>query len=274
MSTKAFIHSYKYQIKKAVFTPIISLTASITCFFLLIVGLTLILGDSFDTIYLFCPAMDAFMGMFFLIYGATHFNDFMNTGAANGVSRTTSLITMLASAFTSSAVNSVIISIISPLINSDIDIGELWLLEFLYGNKIFFRIHGENPFITGLRFIGICIFMLFLLYCVGMLFGAICYKLPTKATAVFAIAFGLFITMGYPLTYVILLERGIDIEPIKDRILEAIGRFFGVAYLNGTMYGNFVQGVFAMLAVSAVCALLAWVIVRRSSAKPAPIRND
>ncbi len=274
MSTKAFIYSYKYQIKKAVLTPIISLTASITCVFLISVLFFLLLKEPGDSISLSNPAMDVFMGMFFLIYGAAHFNDFMNTGAANGVSRTTSLIAMLASAFTSSIISSVVISIVSPLINSESPLGEFGLLEFLYGSKLFFRIHGENPFITGLRFIGICIFLLFLLYCVGMLFGAICYKLSTKATAVFAIAFGFFLTMGYPVTYAILIQRGIDIEPIKNRILEAIGRFFGIAYLNGTMNGNFVQGVLAMLAVSAVCALLAWVIVRRSSAKPAPIRND
>ena len=274
MSTKAFIHSYKYQIKKAVISPIISLTASIACVFLISVLFCVLLKEPFDSVSLSCPAMDVFMGMFFLIYGASYFNDFMNTGAANGVSRTTTLISMLASAFTSSTVSSVIISIVSPLINSESSLGEFGLLEFLYGNKLFFRLHGENPFITGLRFIGICIFMLFLLYCVGMLFGSICYKLSTKATAIFVIAFGFFLTMGYPVTYAILFERGIDIEPIKDRVLEAIGRFFGIAYLNGTMYGNFVQGVLAMLAVSAVCALLAWVIVRRSSAKPATIRNN
>lgn len=275
MSMRCFISSYKYQLRRIIVTAITSIITAVAVM-LLMTGL---INYSIDGKFTFedagTPCLDLFAAFILFIYGCTYIPEFMNTGAANGTSRTTTLIAAMASFFTSSAICSAVVSVISPLVNlicgGDTD---CFLLEIFYGEKRFFMFYGENAFLVRIRYFLMCTFFIFLCAAVGMAFSSIYYKLPRKGNVIFSIILMVIAFFGYPFTNIMLEKRGIDLDEILVEFTYSLGRLFGMAHVNGSQAGNFVQGAFMMFIFAAVCGVIAWLFVRRANVKPAPIRGD
>lgn len=274
MSKQGFISSYKYQLRRIIISSTLSVAAAVVAM-LLIAGLVnySIEGRfSFENAGL--PFLDLLTAFMFFIYGCVYIPEFMNTGAANGVSRTTTLIAAMASNFTGSAICSAAVSVISPIVNLLDNGADYFLLEMCYGEKSVYRLYGENAFLVRIRFFLMCTFFAFLCAAVGMAFSSVFYKLPRKGNMILGVALMVIFFFGYPVTYSILEKRGIDLDAILNEFFDGVGRLMGMAHVNGSQAGNCVQGAFMMFIFAAVCGVIAWLFVRRSSVKPAPIRGE
>lgn len=275
MSKQGFISSYKYQLRRAVFLPVIGVVAVIVVN-LLMSGLVAYSFDGkFSLEYAGTEGIDTIAAFMFFIIGCTLIPEFMNMGAANGVSRITTIFASMASYFTSSAICSAFVSVVSPLIsllcgNS----GECFVLEILYGERRLYQFYGESAFVARIRFFVMITFFCFLCSAAGMALASIYYKLPRKGTIIFSVILVTFIFFGYPVSKMMLEKRGIDIDEILKKFFEGIGRLFGMAHVKGSMAGNCVQGAFMMFIFAAVFGVIAWLFVRRANVKPAPIRGE
>ena len=275
MSKQSFISSYKYQLRRVILPPVIAISATVATMLLMagIIGYSI--DGKFTLEYAGAPCIDAMAGFMFFLYGIIFIPEFMNMGAANGVSRTTTLAASLASFFTSSAICSAVVSVISPLVSLICgDGGEMFLLELFYGEKRFYMFYGENAFLVRVRFFLMITFLCFLCAAVGMAFSSIYYKLPRKGNIIFSIILMLICFFGYPFSKIILEKYGINIDEILKEFFLAFGRLFGMAHVNGSMAGNCVQGAAMMFIFTAVFGVIAWLFVRRSGVKPAPIRGE
>ncbi|MGN0636835.1 MAG: hypothetical protein ACI4J0_00555 [Huintestinicola sp.] len=276
MTKQGFISSYKYQLRRIILPPLISI-ASAVAVMLFTVGLVNYSFDgefTFENGGIFClDALEAFM---FFLYGCIYIPEFMNAGAANGVSRTTTLIASMASYFTSSAICSAAVSVISPLVNliCGDGSGDVFLLEILYGERRLYMFYGENAFVVRIRLFVMITFFCFLFAAVGMAFSSIYYRLPRKGNVIFSVILMVICFFGYPFSNMMLEERGIDIDEILNQFFDGLGRLLGMAHVNGSMAGNCVQGAVMMFVFAAVFGVIAWLFVRRASVKPAPIRGE
>ncbi|MGN1105256.1 MAG: hypothetical protein ACI4RH_01295 [Huintestinicola sp.] len=275
MTKQGFISSYKYQLRRVSFLPVISISAAAAAILLMagLVGYSM--DGKFTLKYAGVPGIDAMAGFMFFLYGIIFIPEFMNTGAANGVSRTTTLISSMASFFTSSAICSVFVSVLSPLVSLICGEGsEGFLLEIFYGERRFFMFYGESEFVARLRFFAMITFLCFLCAAAGMAISSIYYKLPRKGNIILSAILMIIFFFGYPITNIMLEKRGIDLDEILNKFFDGVGILFGMAHVNGSQAGNCVQGAFMMFLFAAVCGVIAWLFVRRSGVKPAPIRGE
>lgn len=275
MTKQGFISSYKYQLRRVSFLPVISISAAVAAILLMagLVGYSM--DGKFTLKYAGVPGIDAMAGFMFFLYGIIFIPEFMNTGAANGVSRTTTLISSMASFFTSSAICSVFVSVLSPLVSLICGEGsEGFLLEIFYGKRRFFMFYGESEFVARLRFFAMITFLCFLCAAAGMAISSIYYKLPRKGNIILSAILMIIFFFGYPITNIMLEKRGIDLDEILNKFFDGVGILFGMAHVNGSQAGNCVQGAFMMFLFAAVCGVIAWLFVRRSGVKPAPIRGE
>lgn len=276
MTRHGFVSSYKYQLRRIILPPIISVAAAVAVMLLMVgfINYSFEGKFTFENGGIFC--LDALAAFMFFLYGCIYIPEFMNTGAANGTSRTTTLIASMASFFTSSAICSAAVSVISPLVNlicGDRS-SDVFLLELFYGEKRFYRFYGENAFVVRIRFFVMITFLCFLCAAVGMAFSSIYYRLPRKGTIIFSIILVVIFFFGYPFTNIMLEKQGIDFDEVLNKFFDGVGRLMGMAHVNGSMAGNCVQGAFMMFIFAAVCGVIAWLFVRRASVKPAPIRGE
>ena len=275
MTKHSFTASYKYQVRRMIVMPIFSICGAIVFEIILFAAINYGFDGKFSLDGIGFPCLDALSGLMLFIYGSYFLTEFMNAGAANGVSRTTSLVSAIASGFTVSATISLFVSVISPLINSVSDSrSDIFLLEFMYGEKRFFEFYGENAFVVRIRFFIMCTLSVFLCTMVGILFAAVFYRLSRVGTIIFAVTIVFLITFGYPVASVSLENKGIDLSSHMQEFFTEVGKAFGMAHVNGSQAGDFVRGGFMMLLTAVVMGFIAWLIVRRANAKPAAIRGE
>ena len=275
MTKHSFTASYKYQVRRMIVMPIFSICGAIVFEIILFAAVNYGFDGKFSLDGIGFPCLDALSGLMLFIYGSYFLTEFMNAGAANGVSRTTSLISAIASGFTVSAAISLLVSVISPLINSVSDSrSDIFLLEFMYGEKRFFEFYGENAFVVRIRFFIMCTLSVFLCAMVGILLAAAFYKLSRVGTIIFTLVIVFVPAFGYPMASISLAKRGIDLDSCMKEIFTEVGRAFGMAHVNGSQAGEFVRGGFMMLLTAVVMGFIAWLIVRRANAKPAAIRGE
>lgn len=275
MTKHSFTASYKYQVRRMIVMPIFSICGAIVFEIILFAAVNYGFDGKFSLDGIGFPCLDALSGLMLFIYGTYFFTEFMNAGAANGVSRTTSLVSAIASGFTVSAAISLFVSVISPLINSLSDSGsDIFMLEFMYGEKRFFEFYGENAFVVRIRFFIMCTFSVFLCAMVGILLAAAFYKLSRVGTIIFTLVIVFVPAFGYPMASISLAKRGIDLDSCMKEIFTEVGRAFGMAHVNGSQAGDFVRGGLMMLLTAVVMGFIAWLIVRRANAKPAAIRGE
>ena len=275
MTKHSFTASYKYQVRRVILLPIISICGALAAMAVMVAMVNYGFDGKFTLEGISFPLLDALAGLTLLIYGAYFLFEFMNAGAANGVSRTTSIISVFASNFTVSAAISLFVSVISPLLDLITDAqGDVFLLEFIYGEKRFFEFYGENAFIVRIRFFIMCTLSVFLFAMIGVLFSAVYYRLPKIGTIIFTLIIVFVPLFGYPMANVYLGSKGIDLYSCMKAFLAEAGRAFGMAHVNGSQAGNCVQGGLMMLLTSAVIGAIAWLILRRANAKPAAVRGE
>ena len=275
MTKHSFTASYKYQLRRMIVMPIFSICGAIVFEIILFAAVNYGFDGKFSLDGIGFPALDALSGLMLFIYGAYFLAEFMNAGAANGVSRTTSLVSAIASNFTVSAAISLLMSVVSPLINSISDSSlDIFVLEFMYGEKKFFEFYGENAFVVRIRFFIMCTLSVFLCAMVGILLAAAFYKLSRVGTIIFTLIIVFVPAFGYPMASISLAKRGIDLDSRMKEFFTEVGRAFGMAHVNGSQAGNCVRGGLMMLLTAVVMGFIAWLIVRRANAKPAAIRGE
>ncbi|MCI7766437.1 MAG: hypothetical protein MSJ26_00415 [Oscillospiraceae bacterium] len=258
MTKHSFVSSYKYQLRRIILLPILTVIAIIV-FMLLFTGF---INYSFDGVFSLAKGgavwLDALAGLMLLLFGGCFCHEFLNTGAANGVSRTTTVIASAASFFTSSAACSAFISVVSPLLSLLCkESADYWFLEIMYGTRKFFQFYGENPFVVRIRFFVMCTFMLFFCSMFGFAVMAIFYKLSKRCSTIVFTAIAIFLVFGYPVSNAFLSQRGIDLDEKLEALFEAWCRLFGMAHVNGSQAGNCVQGALIMVIFSAVFVFIA-----------------
>lgn len=275
MTKHSFTASYKYQVRRIIFMLILTLCTALVAEIIVVAIANYGIDGRLTLEGIGFPALDALSGLMLFIYGAYFLAEFMNAGAANGVSRTTSLVSAIASNFTVSAAISLLMSVVSPLINSISDSSlDIFVLEFMYGEKKFFEFYGENAFVVRIRFFIMCTLSVFLCAMVGMLFAAVFYRLSRVGTIIFTLIIVFVPAFGYPMASISLAKRGIDLDSRMKEFFIEVGRAFGMAHVNGSQAGDFVRGGFMMLLTAVVMGFIAWLIVRRANAKPAAIRGE
>ncbi|MBQ5333962.1 MAG: hypothetical protein J6K92_12015 [Oscillospiraceae bacterium] len=275
MTKHGFISSYKYQLRRNILPPVLSVAAAIAAMLMMTGLINYSLDGKFSLENGGIVCLDALSGLMFFLFGIVFFHEFLNTGAGNGVSRTTTLAAASASFFTSSVISSLFISAVSPIINflcrGD---GDYMMLELFYGTKRFYQFYGENPFVVRIRFFIMCTLLLFFCSMIGLALSSVYYRLSRKGATILTTALLIIFIIGYPVLDTFLSQKGIDLDEKLNALSEAFGRLFGMAHVNGSQAGNCVQGVLMMLLFSAAFAFIAWLFVRRSGVKPAPIRGD
>ena len=275
MTKHSFTASYKYQVRRIIFMLILTLCAALVAEIIVVAIVNYGFDGKFSLDGIGFPALDALSGLMLFIYGAYFLAEFMNAGAANGVSRTTSLVSAIASNFTVSAAISLLMSVVSPLINSISDSSlDIFVLEFMYGEKKFFEFYGENAFVVRIRFFIMCTLSVFRCAMVGILLAAAFYKLSRVGTIIFTLIIVFVPAFGYPMASISLAKRGIDLDSRMKEFFTEVGRAFGMAHVNGSQAGNCVRGGLMMLLTAVVMGFIAWLIVRRANAKPAAIRGE
>ena len=275
MTKHSFTASYKYQVRRIIFMLILTLCTALVAEIIVVAIANYGIDGRLTLEGIGFPALDALSGLMLFIYGAYFLAEFMNAGAANGVSRTTSLVSAIASNFTVSAAISLLMSVVSPLINSISDSSlDIFVLEFMYGEKKFFEFYGENAFVVRIRFFIMCTLSVFLCAMVGMLFAAVFYRLSRVGTIIFTLIIVFVPAFGYPMASISLAKRGIDLDSRMKEFFTKVGRAFGMAHVNGSQAGDFVRGGLMMLLTAVVMGFIAWLIVRRANAKPAAIRGE
>lgn len=274
MTKHSFTASYKYQVRRIIFMLILTLCTALVAEIILVAIVNYGIDGRLTLEGIGFPALDALSGLMLFIYGAYFLAEFMNAGAANGVSRTTSLVSAIASNFTVSAALALFVSVVSPLINSLSDSSsDIFLLEFMYGEKKFFEFYGENAFVVRIRFFIMCTLSVFLCAMVGILLAAAFYKLSRLGSIIFTLIIVFVPAFGYPMASISLAKRGIDLDSRMKEFFIEVGRAFGMAHVNGSQAGNCVRGGLMMILTSAVMGIIAWLIVRRANAKPAAIKG-
>lgn len=275
MTKHSFTASYKYQVRRLIFMLILTLCTALVAEIIVVAIANYGIDGRLTLEGIGFPALDALSGLMLFIYGAYFLAEFMNAGAANGVSRTTSLVSAIASNFTVSAAISLLMSVVSPLINSISDSSlDIFVLEFMYGEKKFFEFYGENAFVVRIRFFIMCTISVFLCAMVGILFAAVFYRLSRVGTIIFTLIIVFVPAFGYPMASISLAKRGIDLDSRMKEFFIEVGRVFGMAHVNGSQAGDFVRGGLMMLLTAVVMGFIAWLIVRRANAKPAAIRGE
>lgn len=275
MTKHSFTASYKYQVRRIIFMLILTLCTALVAEIIVVAIANYGIDGRLTLEGIGFPALDALSGLMLFIYGAYFLAEFMNAGAANGVSRTTSLVSAIASNFTVSAAISLLMSVVSPLINSISDSSlDIFVLEFMYGEKKFFEFYGENAFVVRIRFFIMCTISVFLCAMVGILFAAVFYRLSRVGTIIFTLIIVFVPAFGYPMASISLAKRGIDLDSRMKEFFIEVGRAFGMAHVNGSQAGDFVRGGLMMLLTAVVMGFIAWLIVRRANAKPAAIRGE
>ena len=275
MTKHSFTASYKYQVRRIIFMLILTLCTALVAEIIVVAIANYGIDGRLTLEGIGFPALDALSGLMLFIYGAYFLAEFMNAGAANGVSRTTSLVSAIASNFTVSAAISLLMSVVSPLINSISDSSlDIFVLEFMYGEKKFFEFYGENAFVVRIRFFIMCTISVFLCAMVGILFAAVFYRLSRVGTIIFTLIIVFVPAFGYPMASISLAKRGIDLDSRMKEFFTEVGRAFGMAHVNGSQAGDFVRGGLMMLLTAVVMGFIAWLIVRRANAKPAAIRGE
>lgn len=275
MTKHSFTASYKYQVRRIIFMLILTLCTALVAEIIVVAIANYGIDGRLTLEGIGFPALDALSGLMLFIYGAYFLAEFMNAGAANGVSRTTSLVSAIASNFTVSAAISLLMSVVSPLINSISDSSlDIFVLEFMYGEKKFFEFYGENAFVVRIRFFIMCTISVFLCAMVGILFAAVFYRLSRVGTIIFTLIIVFVPAFGYPMASISLAKRGIDLDSRMKEFFIEVGRVFGMAHVNGSQAGDFVRGGLMMFLTAVVMGFIAWLIVRRANAKPAAIRGE
>ena len=213
MTKHSFTASYKYQVRRLIFMLILTLCTALVAEIIVVAIANYGIDGRLTLEGIGFPALDALSGLMLFIYGAYFLAEFMNAGAANGVSRTTSLVSAIASNFTVSAAISLLMSVVSPLINSISDSSlDIFVLEFMYGEKKFFEFYGENAFVVRIRFFIMCTISVFLCATVGILFAAVFYRLSRVGTIIFTLIIVFVPAFGYPMASISLAKRGIDLD--------------------------------------------------------------
>lgn len=259
MSTKSIISCCKYQLYKMRLIPLWFVIYVFGSMLFSAIVISVIEKVPFSLAGAGSSGFDMLMGLLLFGFMCSFIEDFLNTAAANGVSRTTACVSTFISSVICSIVSAIEISVIYPIVSFFTGNEEIWGASF-YGSISALQAAGWDMFSIKLRYLGICIFVYIALSAVAMLLASIVYKLPKWASLVTILAIIFIPTAGlYMLGENVFLQFWFSI----------------LVYLGlGADIGNALQGAAVCIGLSIILFLLSALITRRSHVKPLAIKSD
>lgn len=264
MSIKSIIACCKYQLYKMRLIPLFFVIYVFGSMLLSAIIISVIEKVPFSLVGAGSSGFDMLIGLLIFGFMCSFMADFLNTAAANGVSRTTACVSTFISSVICSIVSAIEISVIYPIVSFFTKNEEIWGAS-LYGHIISLQNEGWDMFSIRLRYFGICIFIFIALCSLGMLLASIVYKLPKWASALIIIAMIFIPTAGIYLTFG---EKGFVLFWFN------VFKFFGFGVTNVDLIGDPLQGAAMFLGLSLILLLLSCLITRHSSVKPLAIKTD
>ncbi|MGN1136772.1 MAG: hypothetical protein ACI4SF_11195 [Oscillospiraceae bacterium] len=258
MSIKSVIACCKYQLYKMRFIPLFFAIYVFGSMFISAIIISVIEKTTFNLSGCGSILIDLIMG--FVIFGfmCSFMSDYLNTAAANGVSRTTACVSAFISSVIFSVASAIEVSILYPIVSLISGDNETWGANF-YGSINSLQEAGWSMFAIRLRFLGICLFAFIALSAVAIFLASIAYKLPKWAAAIIICAMAFIPTLGVYFTL------GTKALAVLWTVILAI---------LGVVTENPLQGAAVCIGLSLVLLLLSCLITKRSSAKPLAIKSD
>ncbi len=265
MTFKGIAASCKYQLWRMRTLPLIFAVYNFGMLFLGALIVALADGTPF-TLSGMAPSGIDLIGGFVLFIGMCCLaGDFINTAAANGVSRATACISVFISSAAASFVIALETSLITPLFSWMTGDTESWACE-IYGSAYELSLAGHSEAYIRLRFFAICFFALLTLCAVSMLMTSLFYKLPQWLAIVTVLAIVFVPTLGTIMVF--------GMQTLAMLFLRVLG-FFGIEFTKeAALIANAAKGTLSMSIISAVCLAVSVLLVRRASAKPLPIKGE
>lgn len=269
MTSNALKASYKYQIKRLVFVPLL-----IVGYEILILVFSALLISYFDMdksfISLALPEIAAFGAS---LYCAAIISDFYNTAAANGCSKRTALIASVLSAFTMSAVLSAIIIFSSAAVSAVFGGDEELLIQYLYGMTFDRMIWGESAIAIMMTNLLMLTLLTFTVTMIAECLGTIAYRLSKKKNIVFFCILWVVVFAIPMVIYIVLFAKGYDPDVYFEPVARAFGRAMGFRLNNNRLTGDILSGIITMLLASAASFGISFAVIGKAFVKPLPIRQ-
>lgn len=269
MTSKALKASYKYQIKRLTYVPILLICYEI---FLLAVSAFFVnfFGIDKSFISLALPEIASFGAS---LYCATIISDFYNTAAANGCSKRTALMASVLSSFTMSAVLSAIIIFSSAAVSAVFGSNEELLIHYLYGSTFDRMIWGESAIAIMMTNLLMLTLLTFTVTMIAECLGTISYRLSKKGNIVFFCLLWLIVFAVPMIIYFVMIARGVDPDIYFEPADRAFGRAMGFRFNNNKLTGDLINGIITMLLASAASFGISFAVIGKAFVKPLPIRQ-
>lgn len=265
MSLKSVIACCKYQLYKMRFIPLVLVVYVFGTMILTAITISVIDKVPFSFANANTSCIDMLMGgIIFAFMCFFLMTDYLNTAAANGVSRTTACISAYISSVICSLVSAIEVSVLIPIISLITGYGETWGAS-LYGYIGALQDAGWDMLSIRLRFFGICLVYYIALSTMAMLLVSIVYRFPKWVSAL------IIITMIFIPTAGIYMTLG---EEAFSSFWYSIAKLLGLKIEHEWLIGNALQGAAVCIGLSLVLLLLSCLITRRSSAKPLAVKSD
>lgn len=263
MSAKSIISCCKYQLYRMRLIPLWFVIYVFASILLSAIMISVINKVPFSLSYVSSGDFDMFMGLMLFGFMCSLMGDFLNTAAANGISRTTACISSFISSVICSVVSAIEVSVLYPIVSFITGYEEVWGASF-YGSVFTLQEAGWGMFAIRLRFLGICIFAYIASSTIGLLLSSMVYKLPkfVSLTIIFAMIF-------IPTAGVYMLGENVFMS-----FWNSIFKILGLAITNDMLIGSALQGAAVCIGLSLVLLILSCLITRHSSAKPLAIKSD
>lgn len=258
MSIKSIFACCKYQLFKLKLIPIFFAIYVFASMLFSAIVISVIEKVPFSLAGAGASGFDMFMGLLLFGFMCSFMADFLNTAAANGVSRTTACISAFISSVICSIVSAIEVSILYPITSFLTGVDEVWGAGF-YGSISYLQEVGWSMFGIRLRYFGICVFVFIAFSALAMLLASIVYRLPKWASAVIIIAMVFIPTLGI---YFALGESAF------------IMFWSAIVFALGLFTPNALQGAAVCIGLSLILLLLSCIITRRSSVKPLAIKGE
>ncbi len=216
---------------------------------------------SFENISMNC--IDSVCGFVIFIMLCSNTSDFVNTAAANGVSRLSSCVSLAASSVVFSLVGAIESSVICPLISIITGQPEIWAAS-IYGTKNALEQGGMSDFAIRVRFFLVSFIIYSALAASGALLASISYRVPKWVSVTIIILIFFIPTFGINITF--------GDEALISFWLKVITAA-GISVDTSKM-GNLGQGTLFFLAAFLIMFIITALLLRRSSVKPLALKEQ
>lgn len=256
MSLKGITACCKYQLKNLLKTLVIYFIWLFGILFLSAALNSIVSGVSFTFENISMECVDGFTGIIVFAMLTTRTADFINTAAANGVSRASVSISLAISSIIYSAAAALESAVMCPLISLITGTPEVCMAS-IYGSQELLAQNGISDFGIRLRFFLVCFIAYSAIAASGVLLRSISYRFPQWLSASIIILIGFIPTLGIYFTF-----GSEKLMQFWMNVLLAAG-----ISVDNTQLGNIGQGTLFFLGGFIIMSIITAIILHRSSVK-------